>query len=172
MAVKIQSAEALTQLTPAEKRVAERLVAGASNIQGAQELGMSTTTFAGHVASIGRKFQITSRSGRAARAHAVLASKQIAPPSAPAQAPRLTAADLRLLRAIAKYPETPDIALAAGIAQADVRSQIKNLVAEVGADNETHLIGLAHAWGLLGPSRNTTSDDTTGAASEPAGAAQ
>lgn len=154
MTVKIQSTEALTQLTPAEKRVAERLVAGVSNIQGAQELGMCTGTFARHVASIGRKFQITSRSGRPARAHAVLDSEQVAPPAAPATVPRLTAADLRLLRAFAKYPETPDIAHAAGIAHAEVRPQIKKLVAEAGADNETHLIGLAHAWNLLGAGRS------------------
>lgn len=170
MPVKIQSAEALTQLTPTEKRVAECLVAGASNSQGAQELGMSTGTFARHVVSIGRKFQITSRGGRAARAHAVLESKQVAPPPAPATVPRLTAADLRLLRAFAKYSETPDIARAAGIAQAEVRPQIRKLVAETGADNETHLVGLAHAWELLGAGRSETSPSVE-IASKPAGAA-
>jgi len=169
MAVTIQSAVALAQLTPAEKRVAERLVAGASNIQGARELGMSTGTFASHVASIGRKFQITSRSGRPARANAVLDSEQVAPPPAPASAPQLTAADLRLLRAYAKYPETPDIARAAGIAQAEVRPQIKKLIAETGADNATHLIGLAHAWNLLGKGRNGTNPSVETA--KPAGTA-
>ncbi|MEV8333862.1 LuxR C-terminal-related transcriptional regulator [Streptomyces niveus] len=161
MPVRIQTADELTQLTPAEKRVAELLVAGASNAQGGRDLGMSTTTFAGHVGNIGRKFQITSRLGRPARAHAVLDSGQIAPPAAPAAVPEFTPAELRLLRAFAKYPETHDIAHAAGIAQADVRPQIKELVAKAGADNETHLIGLSHAWELLGAEPNETSSTAT-----------
>jgi DNA-binding NarL/FixJ family response regulator len=150
MPVKIPTADALTQLTPAEKRVAESLVTGASNAQGAQDLNMSTSTFIGHVANIGRKFQITGRTGRPARAHAVLASKQVAPPPAPTSIPDFTPADLRLLRALAAHPETHDIARAAEIAPADVRPQIADLVAKAGAANDTHLIGLGHAWGLLG----------------------
>jgi len=150
MPVKILTADALTRLTPAEKKVAERLVAGASNIRGARDLSMSTSTFAGHVASIGRKFQITSRTGRPARAHAVLASKQVAPPPAPPRVPDFTPDDLRLLRALAEHPETHDIARATGIALADVRPRIADLVAKAEADNETHLVGLGHAWGLLG----------------------
>ncbi|PQM20604.1 LuxR family transcriptional regulator [Streptomyces xinghaiensis] len=149
MPVKIPTRAALTRLTPTETRVAERLVTGMSNAQGARELGMSLNTFTGHLASIGRKFQINSRTGRPARAHAVLASKQVAPPPAPTSVPDFTTAERRLLCALAVHPETPDIARAAGIAPADVRPQIADLVAKANADNETHLIGLGHAWRLL-----------------------
>ncbi|MET7490297.1 LuxR C-terminal-related transcriptional regulator [Streptomyces sp. NPDC005538] len=168
MPAKIPTATEFTQLTPSEKRVAEVLVTGASNVQGASDLDMSTRTFAGHVGSIGRKFQITSRAGRAARVHAVLASGQVAPPTTPAAVPEFTRAEQRLLRALATHPETHDIARAAGIPPAEVRPQIKKLVAKSGADNDTHLIGLSHAWGLLGA--NGGEPGSTGVAvNEPVG---
>ncbi|MFM9462760.1 LuxR C-terminal-related transcriptional regulator [Streptomyces scabiei] len=171
MPVKIPTAAELTQLTPAEKRVAEVLVTGASNIQGARDLGMSSSTYSGHLGSIGRKFQITSRTGRPARAHAVLASGQVAPPPAPARIPEFTLGERRLLRALAEHPETYEIAQAARVAEAEVRPWIKALVAKAGADNDTHLVGLGHAWGLLGArgSESVSSDD---APSETDGAAR
>ncbi|MBQ0972904.1 LuxR C-terminal-related transcriptional regulator [Streptomyces pilosus] len=149
MPVKIRTAQELTQLTPAEKGAAAHLVAGASNAEGAQALGISTTTFTSYIVAIGKKFGITSRSGRPARAHAVLASGQVPPPPAPKLIPDFTDRDLRLLRALAENPETHDIARAAGIAPADVRPMIADLVDKAGAANDTHLIGLGHAWGLL-----------------------
>lgn len=169
MVVKIPTATELTQLTPTEKLVAEALITGVSNAQGAGDLGMSTGTFAAHVSSIGRKFQVTSRKGRAARAHAVLASGQVAPPQAPAAVPEFTHDEQRLLWALAENPETHDIARAAGIPPADVRLQIRDLVAKAGADNDTHLIGLGHAWGLLG-TRGIGSSTADAAANEPGGA--
>lgn len=166
MVVRIQTA---TELTLTEKLVAEALITGVSNAQGADDLGMSTGTFAAHVSSIGRKFQVTSRQGRAARAHAVLASGQIAPPQAPSVVPDFTRDERRLLRAVAEHPETHDIARAAGIPPADVRHRIRELVDKAGADNDTHLIGLGHAWRLLGTggSKASTADL---AANEPGGA--
>ncbi|MFJ9580733.1 LuxR C-terminal-related transcriptional regulator [Streptomyces sp. NPDC101191] len=168
MVVRIQTATELTQLTPTEKLVAEAMIAGVSNAQGAHDLGMSTGTFAAHVSSIGRKFQITSRKGRAARAHAALASGQIAPPQAPAVVPDFARDERRLLRALAEHPETHDIARAAGIPPADVRPRIRELVDKAGADNDTHLIGLGHAWGLLGTGGSKASTADLGA-TEPGG---
>lgn len=121
MPVKIRTAQELAQLTPAEKRAAGQLVAGASNAEAAQALGISTTTFTGHIVAISKKFGITSRSARPARAHAVLASGQVPPPPAPERIPDFTERDLRLLRALAEHPETRDIAMAVEIAPADVR---------------------------------------------------
>ncbi|WP_405968944.1 LuxR C-terminal-related transcriptional regulator (plasmid) [Streptomyces sp. NBC_00015] len=170
MAVKIPTATELTQLTPTEKLVAEALITGVSNAQGADDLSMSTGTFSAHVSSIGRKFQVTSRKGRAARAHAVLASGQVAPPVAPAVVPDFTHVELRLLRALAEHPETHDISRAAGIPLADVRPQLRDLVAKAVADNDTHLIGLGHAWRLLGAGGSGSSSADV-AATEPGGAA-
>jgi DNA-binding NarL/FixJ family response regulator len=149
MPAKIRTALALTRLTPAEKRAAAHLVAGASNAEGAQALGISTTTFTGYIVAIGKKFGITSRRGRAARAHAVLASGQVSPPPAPDRIPDFTDRDLRLLRALAENAETHDIAMAVEIAPVDVRPMIADLVDKAGAANDTHLVGLGHAWGLL-----------------------
>ncbi|WP_051698613.1 LuxR C-terminal-related transcriptional regulator [Streptomyces albus] len=149
MPVKIRTAQELAQLTPAEKRAAGQLVAGVSNAEAAQALGISTATFTRHIVAISMKFGVTSRSARPARVHAVLASGQVPPPPAPERVPDFTERDLRLLRALAEHPETRDIAMAVEIAPADVRPMIADLVDKAGADNETHLIGLGHAWGLL-----------------------
>lgn len=142
-----RSAAGLTRLTPTEKRVAECLVAGCSNEEGARELDMRSSSFSGHLSSIGRKFNVAARP---ARAHAVLASGQVPPPSATAPAPDFHAAERRLLDALAEQSGTYAIAKASGLASADVRDQISILVAKANAANEVHLIGLAHAWGLLG----------------------
>ncbi|MFK0154346.1 LuxR C-terminal-related transcriptional regulator [Streptomyces sp. NPDC090493] len=142
-----RSAAELTRLTPTEKRVAEHLVAGYSNAEGAGELGMSATSFSGHISNIGRKFRADARP---ARAHAVLASGQVPPPSAASTAPVLDSDERRLLRALAEHSDTYAIARASGIAAADVRERIEILVAKAGAVNDTHLIGLCHAWGFLG----------------------
>ncbi|MFI0220465.1 LuxR C-terminal-related transcriptional regulator [Streptomyces lydicus] len=149
MVATLRSAAELTRLTPAEQRVGEQLVTGRSNVQAAGELSMSPGTFSRHLGNIGRKFHITARH---ARAHAVLTSGQVAPPAAPEPAPVLTGTERQLLRAFAEHSDIDDIARAAGIAKADVRPLIKKLVDKAGADNNTHLIGLAHAWGLLGTS--------------------
>ncbi|MGW6202280.1 LuxR C-terminal-related transcriptional regulator [Streptomyces sp. NPDC055089] len=153
MPEKIHTAPAPVQLTPAEKRAAEHLVAGASNAEGAQALSISTTTFTSHIAALGQKFGVTSgRRSRPARAHAVLASRQVPPPPAPVDVPDFTERDLRLLRALAEHPETYDIAMQAEVAPVDVRPLIADLVYKAGAANDTHLVGLGHAWGLLGTS--------------------
>ncbi len=149
MPVKTRTAQEPTQLTPAEKRAAAHLVTGASNAEGAQVLGISSTTFTGYIIAIGAKFGVTCRSGRPARAHAVLTSEQVPPPPTPEHIPDFTNRDLRLLWALAEHAETHDIARAAGIAPADVRPLIAGLVDKVGAVNDTHLVGVCHAWGLF-----------------------
>jgi DNA-binding NarL/FixJ family response regulator len=160
-----RSAAELTRLTPTEKRVAERLVAGCSNEEGARELGMNSSSFSGHLSGIGRKFGVAARP---ARAHAVLASGQVPPPSATAPAPDFDAAERQLLDALAKQSGTYAIAQASGLASANVREQIEILVTKAGAANDTHLIGLCHTWGLLGTS-NTV--DAERLQAEPDGAA-
>ncbi|MDX3276984.1 MULTISPECIES: hypothetical protein [Streptomyces] len=142
-----RSAAERTRLTPTEKRVAERLVAGCSNEEGARGLDMTSSSFSGHLSSIGRKFRVAARP---ARAHAVLTSGQVPPPSATAPAPDYDATERQLLDALAEQSTTYAIAQASGLAPADVREQIEILVTKAGAANDTHLVGLCHAWGLLG----------------------
>ncbi|WP_329020626.1 helix-turn-helix transcriptional regulator [Streptomyces sp. NBC_01601] len=142
-----RSAAERTRLTPTEKRVAERLVAGCSNEEGARELDMTSNSFSGHLSSIGRKFRVAARP---ARAHAVLTSGQVPPPSTPGPAPDFDATERQLLDALAEQSGTYAIAKSSGLASADVREQIEILVAKAGAANDTHLVGLCHAWSLLG----------------------
>ncbi|WP_055522784.1 helix-turn-helix transcriptional regulator [Streptomyces graminilatus] len=153
------------RLTDTEKRVADHLVAGRSNAEGAGVLGMSAASFSGHLSGIGRKFGVAARP---ARAHAVLASGQVPPPSTTVPAPELDADERRLLHALAEHSSTYAIAQASGIAAADVREQIRVLVAKAGAANDTHLIGLCHTWGFLGTG---SADAVERPQSEPDGAA-
>lgn len=144
------SAAEHTRLTPAEVRVAEQMVTGQSNVEAAQALHMQPSTFRRHLTKIGWKFQVTSRP---ARAHAVLNSGQVAPPATSLERPDLSEEDLRLLTAVAEHSENPDIARAASVHRAEVRSKVAGLVKKVEADNPTHLVGLAHSWGLIGSGR-------------------
>jgi DNA-binding CsgD family transcriptional regulator len=136
----------LIQLTPGELRVAQHLVAGLSNPEGAALLGIGTGTFSSHLGSIGDKFHAFARPHRA---HAVLASGQVTPPPSTLPVPALDESDLIFLRALAEHSNPSDIARAAGAATASVRSKTGRLVRKAGASNATHLIGLAHTWGFL-----------------------
>ncbi|WP_326581677.1 helix-turn-helix transcriptional regulator (plasmid) [Actinacidiphila glaucinigra] len=136
----------LHRLRPAEIRVAQQLVRGLTNLEIAAELGTSLATVNGHLGTIGRRFRVSSRP---ARAHAVLASGQVSPPAATVTSAVFTEADRRLLSALAIYDDTYAIAHAAGIAPASIRRCIRDLVTKAGANNDTHLIGLAHTWGML-----------------------
>lgn len=151
MPVRISTSADITRLTPTEKLVAETLVTGASNRESAQQLGLSKNTVDRHLGNIRDKTGISGKDSRPARAHALLASGQVAPPPAPTQIPDLTPQELRLLRARAEHSDIEDVAQAAGIHRGEVRERISDLVAKTRARNDTHLIGLGHAWGLLTP---------------------
>ncbi|MFE3130675.1 hypothetical protein ACFXKK_03040 [Streptomyces globisporus] len=82
--------------------------------------------------------------------HFVLAAGQVAPPATERPAPVLNEAQGLLLRAVAEHSASHDVALAARIAPADLRSALGELLDKTGADDVTQLVVLAHAWGLLG----------------------
>lgn len=152
MTVSSVSAADHTLMTPTEMRVAEQLVTGQSNDQAAEALGMQPGTFRRHLTRIGWKLQATSRP---ARAHAVLNSGQIDPPITSLERPSLCEDDLLLLKAVAEHSENQDIARTARIHRTEVRAKLAGLVKKTGADNATHLVGLAHAWGILGDTSNS-----------------
>ncbi|MET9879152.1 helix-turn-helix transcriptional regulator [Actinacidiphila glaucinigra] len=136
----------LHRLRPAELCVAQYLVRGLTNLEIAAELGTSPATVNGHLGTIGRRFHASSRP---ARAHAVLASGQVRASAATVPPAWFTEADKRLLSALAIHDDTYAIAHAAGIAPASTRRRIRDLVTKASADNDTHLIGLAHTWGMF-----------------------
>ncbi|MDH6604522.1 DNA-binding NarL/FixJ family response regulator [Streptomyces sp. SAI-208] len=134
------------RLTTGERRVAEQIVAGATNHEGALALEIRPGTFSRHVSKIGAKTNVASRP---ARAHVLLSSGQVPPPAAAGPVPPFDAADRRLIRALAEHSNRSHIAKAAGIAPSNVGPYARALVAKADAANVTHLIGLAHAWGLF-----------------------
>jgi DNA-binding NarL/FixJ family response regulator len=107
--------------------------------------------------NIGLKFGINSRP---AKVHASLASGQAPAPEAPDTVPDFTEDELLLLRAVATKSENDEIAAAARIAPALVTTRIRDLADKAGALNSSHLVGMAHAWQLLG-SETTTKPDTS-----------
>jgi DNA-binding NarL/FixJ family response regulator len=66
--------------------------------------------------------------------------------------PEFTEHDRQVIRAIAEHSRNAAIGDAIGVRTDDVRAEIDAVAAKAGADNEVHLVGLAHAWGILGES--------------------
>ncbi|OEJ56728.1 hypothetical protein BGM19_00280 [Streptomyces agglomeratus] len=151
------SADQRLRLTPTEVRVAERLVAGQSNAEAAAALGMQPETFRSHLSKIGEKFQVPS--SRPARAHAILMSGQVPPPTTSANRPPLTEDDRLLLTAAAEHSTTEGIAQAVSASPKTARRKLAALVTTTGADNLTHLVGLSHYWGYLGPRQPLAATD-------------
>jgi DNA-binding CsgD family transcriptional regulator len=135
-------------LTPTQRKVAALIAAGSTPRQAADALKVSRPTVTEHLNRIGWKVHATSH---AARIHAVLADGQIDPPTTGRPVPDLTSAELQLLRALAEHCATADIAAATGVPLADVKPTLRSLQKKTGANTEAHLVGLGHAWGLLGP---------------------
>jgi DNA-binding CsgD family transcriptional regulator len=147
------------RLTPTQVQIMEHLAEGATTSDTASALGIKQGTLRGHLRQIGNK---TGVSSSPARVHAALTTGQLKPPPAPEERPDFSPADLLLLSAVAMHSPTEEIAKAAGgLPQSTVRPAIKALVDTAGAKNAAHLVGLAHAWGLLGPGHDRTTDTQT-----------
>ncbi|MET9778931.1 LuxR C-terminal-related transcriptional regulator [Streptomyces sp. NPDC006367] len=139
-----------TLLTPTERSVIEKIAAGLSTQQAADELGMKVGTLSTHLSNIGYKFGVISRP---AKVHAALASRQAPAPKPAGPRPDFTADELLLLHAVATRSSDQEIAVAAdltGISPARVKVRIRKLADKAGANGAAHLVGLAHAWQVLG----------------------
>lgn len=140
----------ITPLNPAEHRVAQQLVDGLSTREIAVRSGLSIHTVREYVRVIRQSLHCPPRCKLQVLMHFVLASGQVTPPATERPAPVLNEAQGLLLRAVAEHSASGDVALAARIAPADVRSALGELLDKTGADDVTQLVVLAHAWGLLG----------------------
>ncbi|MFF6772696.1 DNA-binding protein [Streptomyces sp. NPDC012637] len=139
-------------LIPSLRRVAEHLVRNAANADIAVAEGLSASTVHAYAKDIRQHLGLPPRASRAVIAHALLGRGEATAPEPGRPAPVLTADDELLLRAIGTRSRQADIALAARIAPADLRTKTESLLSTTGATDPVHLIGLAHAWGLLEPS--------------------
>ncbi|MBQ0888684.1 helix-turn-helix transcriptional regulator [Streptomyces sp. RM72] len=142
----ISSSPAL--LTQEQRRVAERLVYGASNQLIARQVNLAVHTVASHLAASRRRLD-RSGSSRAVLAHALLTAREVPPPSPTGPAPEFTEHDRQVIRAIAEHSRNAAIGEAIGVRADDVRAEIDAVVAKAGASNEVHLVGLGHAWNIL-----------------------
>ncbi|MFI9772828.1 sigma-70 family RNA polymerase sigma factor [Streptomyces sp. NPDC052415] len=137
-----------TALTQDQRRVAARLVYGRPNRTIAEEVRLSVDGVASHLAAA-RKKLTRPGSSRAVLAHALLMTREVPPPSTNGPAPEFTELDRRVIRAITEHTLNSDIGDAIGIRGDDVRAEIDAVVAKASAHNAAHLVGLAHAWGIL-----------------------
>ncbi|MFE9802967.1 LuxR C-terminal-related transcriptional regulator [Streptomyces goshikiensis] len=143
----------VSPITPAQKRLAAHLVQGLSNSEIAAEEYLAPDTVSSHVRGIRQNLHCPPRSSRPVLAHALLLHGQVEAPPLPALRPAFEANEHErlLLRAIAEHSAPADIARAAKIAPRDLKSRTEELVRAAGASDSTHLVGLGHALGLLGP---------------------
>ncbi|MFD3959167.1 MULTISPECIES: hypothetical protein [Streptomyces] len=158
-----------TLLTDAQRRAAAPLVYGGTNETIGAQIHLSAEGVASHLRTarnaLGRR-----GCSRPVLAHALLTAREVRPPACQRSCPDFTVRDLRLLKALAEHSLNEDIGRAIGVPGSDVRTEIDALVAKAYADNAVHLVGLGHAWGILGESapsgagsRLEPADSTAGA---------
>lgn len=159
----------ITPLTAAQKAVGAHLVRGLTNSEIADKEQLADETVKSYIREMRQNLHCPPRASRAVLAHALLSHKQVPPP--PHRRPPFEPDedDQRLLRAYADHTRPADIARAALLPASRLRARTDDLVRRAGADNATHLIGLAHAWDLFSDPDATTSIQRQ---AEPAGVAR
>ncbi|MFC8285066.1 MULTISPECIES: helix-turn-helix domain-containing protein [Streptomyces] len=150
MTLSMTTSAPITPLNPAQQRVAQQLVGGLSTREIAARNGLSIETIRQYVRDIRRSLHCPPRCKPHVLVHFVLSAKQVSPPATERPAPVLNEAQELLLRAVAEHSAPRDVALAAKIAPADLRTSIYELLDTTGAEAVTQLVVLAHAWCLLG----------------------
>jgi DNA-binding NarL/FixJ family response regulator len=139
-----------TPLSPAQQRVAQQLVDGLTPRDIAAKTGLTATTVRQYVRDIRDNLHCPPRCAIPVIVHFLFTAKEAEPPTTDKPAPDLSPEQQLLLQAVAEHSKPGDIALAAKIAPADVRSARDALLDKTGSADATQLIVLAHVWGLLG----------------------
>ncbi|MEU2466690.1 DNA-binding protein [Streptomyces sp. NPDC012486] len=140
----------ITPLKPTLQRVAQHFVDGLTTQDITTRTGLSPHTVRQYVRDIRRSVHCPPRCKPHVLVHRLLATEQVTLPTTNRATPELNAEKRLLLKAVAELSAPRDIALAAKIAPADLRSALDELLDETGAPDITQLIVLAHAWHLLG----------------------
>lgn len=139
----------ITPLKPALQRVAQHLVEGLTTREIATSTGLSPETIRQYIGVIRESVHCPPRCKPPVLMHFLLAAGQVTPPTAGRPTPELNPEQHLLLRAVAEHSAPREIALAARIAPADVRSALDELLDVTGAVDVAQLVVLAHGWGLL-----------------------
>lgn len=153
MPPRILSPAERARLTATEKEVLTLVAAGMLSKEVASRLGIRPGTVAQHLEHIGSRLDTRSRTEYVRTA---LSTGQISAPVLPGDVPDFSDTELTLLHAYTRYCEPDAVATAAGLAQHHVGGRVGHLVKKAGARNRTHLLALAHAWGLAGGQPTTS----------------
>lgn len=146
----------ITSLPPAQQRVAQQLVEGLSPRTIAAKAGVTIGTVRQYMRDIRTNLHCPPRCATPALVHCLCTAKEVELPPTDMPLPDLSPEQKRLLQAVAEHSKPRDIALAAKIAPADVRSALNELMDKTGTANATQLVVLAHTWGLLGTDPTST----------------
>lgn len=136
-------------LTPSELRIAQHVIKGLDARQIATATQLKLSTVHTKLRTVRWKRNCPERCSLAVVAHRLLDSGEIPAPAPPRPAPDLNPEQISLLKATTEHTLPRDIALAAGLAPADLRDGLAELHATTGARNTTELVVLAHSWQLL-----------------------
>ncbi|ROQ70252.1 hypothetical protein EDD93_4765 [Streptomyces sp. 840.1] len=146
----------ITPLKPTHQSIAQHLVNGLDPRNIAAETGLSANTIRQYVHEIRASVHCPPRCKLPVLVHLLLSAQQVALPTSDRPMPELSPEQHQMLKAVAEHTAARDIALAARIAPADVRSALVDLLDATGAGDVTQLVVLAHAWGLLGARPTST----------------
>ncbi|WP_030978479.1 hypothetical protein [Streptomyces sp. NRRL S-1824] len=150
MAQPITTSAPITPLNPTLRLVAQHLVNNLAHQDISARTGLSLHTVRQYVRDIRVSVHCPPRCKPPVLAHFLFTARQVVPPTVDRTAPELSPEQLLLLEAVAQHSTLHDIALAAKVVAADVRSALDELLDRVGAADATQLVALAHAWRLLG----------------------
>lgn len=151
----ITTSAPITPLKPTLRRIAQHLVDGLTTQDIATRTGLSANSIRQYIYEIRRSVHCPPRCKPPVLLHFLYTAQEAELPPADRPVPDLSPEQGRLLRAVAEHSKPRDIALAANIAPADVRSALNELLDKTGTADATQLVVLGHTWGLLGA-------DTTG----------
>lgn len=146
----------ITPLKPTLQRIAQHLVGGLTTEDIATRTGLSANSIRQYIYEIRRSVHCPPRCKPPVLLHFLCTAKEVELPPADKPVPDLSPEQVRLLRAVAEHSKPRDIALAANIAPADVRSALNELLDKTGTADATQLVVHGHTWGLLGADKTST----------------
>jgi DNA-binding NarL/FixJ family response regulator len=136
-------------LTPSERRIAQHVIKGLDAREIAAATQLKPNTIHSTLRTVRWKLACPERCSLAVVADRLLDSGQITAPTPQRPAPDLSPEQISLLKAVTEHTLPRDIAPAAGLAPADLRAALDQLLADTGAQDTTDLVVLAHSWQLL-----------------------